>query len=70
VNQVKLKIFTVAFRKIYEDDTLSTTVGQNLYTLDWSRAGLDMANGLYFLVLYVEENGQETRKVMKVLVLR
>ena len=70
VSQVKVKIFTLAFRKIYEDDSLPTTAGQNLYTLDWGRTGVNMANGLYYLEVVVEGLGFETRKVMKVLVLR
>ena len=67
---VKVKIFTLSFRKIFEDETLSTTVGQNSYKLDWGKAGLDLANGLYYVVLYWKTGSQETHQVMKLLIQR
>ena len=67
---VKFKIFTVAFRKIYEDDQLSLAPGSHLASLDFPQAGLELANGLYYLVLEIETGGTLTRKVMKVLVER
>jgi hypothetical protein len=70
VDQVKVKIFTLAFRKIYEDDTLSTTVGSDKYSLDLNKAGLNIANGLYYVVLYFKTNGSENHQVMKLLVQR
>jgi hypothetical protein len=70
VDQVKVKIFTVSFRKIYEDDTLSTAVGQDKYTLDWGKAGLNIANGLYYVVVVFKNSGQETHQVMKLLIER
>jgi hypothetical protein len=60
----------VSFRKIYEDDTLTTALGQNKYTLDWGKAGLNIANGLYYAVLYFKSGGQETHQVMKLLIQR
>ena len=68
VDQVKVKIFTLAFRKIYEEDTLPTAVGQIRYTLDWNKAGLNIANGLYYVVLIYRTGNQETHQVMKLLV--
>ncbi len=70
LDQVKVKIFTVSFRKIYEDDSLLTTLGQNQYTLDWNKAGLNIANGLYYVVLYFKNGGSETHQVMKLLIQR
>jgi hypothetical protein len=70
VDQAQVKIFTTAFRKIYEDDTLPTAVGQAQYTLDWGKAGLNPANGLYYVVLCFKSGGAETYQVMKLLVLR
>lgn len=70
VDQVKVKIFTVSFRKIYEDDTLSTVLGPNKYTLDWGKKGLNIANGLYYVVLVYKTGGKETHQVMKLLIQR
>lgn len=70
VDQVKVKLFTVSFRKIYEDDTLSTAVGQNKYTLDFSKAGLNPANGLYYVVVSFSVGGHETHQIMKLLIQR
>jgi hypothetical protein len=67
---VGVKIFTVAFRKVFENFALPNTMGQHLCALNWGQANLSLANGLYYLVLYVETNGQQTRKVMKVLIVR
>jgi hypothetical protein len=69
VGQVKLKLFTVAFRKIYEDDGLPTAPGGQLYVLDFNKVG-SVANGLYYVVLYVKTGGSETHQVMKLLVIR
>jgi len=70
LDQVKVKLFTVSFRKIYEDDSLSTAPGQDKYTLDWNQAGLNIANGLYYVVLYFKAGSSETQQVMKLLVQR
>jgi len=64
-----LKIFTTAFRKIYEDDRLPTAVGGQVYTLDLNRVG-SLANGIYYVVLYTTTGGSETRQVMKMLIQR
>ena len=69
-DQVRVKIFTTAFRKIYEDDGLATTAGSHLYVLDWGKAGLNVANGLYYVVVEQETSGQTSRQVMKLLVER
>ncbi len=70
VNQVKVKIFTVALRKIFEDDTLSAALGQNKYTLNMGQGDLNVANGLYYVVLELETGSHETRQIMKLLVQR
>jgi hypothetical protein len=67
--QVKLKIFTLSFRKIFEDDRLPTAAGGQVYDLDWNQVG-GVANGLYYVVLYVNNGGSETHQVMKLLILR
>lgn len=67
--QVKLKIFTLALRKIYEDDNLSTAAGGQVYTLDGSRLG-NTANGVYYVVIYFNYGGQVTYQVMKMLVVK
>ncbi len=69
-DQVKVKIFTLSFRKIFEDDALATTLGQNSYSLDWGKAGLNLANGLYYVVIYLKSSGSETHQVMKLLIQR
>jgi hypothetical protein len=70
VDEVKVKIYTTAFRKVFEQDGLSTQPGTTLVTLDWSTQGIDLANGLYYVVLSSKSGGKETRQVMKMLVLR
>ena len=67
--QVKLKIFTTSFRKIYEDDSLPAATGGQVYDLDWNQVG-GIANGLYYVVLYINNGGSETHQVMKLLILR
>jgi hypothetical protein len=69
-DQVKVKWFTLAFRKIYEDDTLPTAAGQWKYSLDWGQANLNPANGLYYVVLYFKTGGSEKHQVMKLLIQR
>jgi hypothetical protein len=68
-SEVKVKIFTPAFRKIYEDDSLPTAPGGQLYVLDWNRVG-HIANGIYYLVLYIKTGGSESHQVMKLMILR
>jgi hypothetical protein len=67
-DQVELKIFTLAFRKIYEDDSLQT--GQGTYTESVNLTNLNPANGLYYFVVVWKTGGHESQKVMKVLVQR
>ncbi len=69
-DQVKVKVFTTAFRKIYEQDRLPTTVGMHPYQLNWIQSGLNLANGLYYVVLERSSGGQETNQVMKLLIFR
>jgi hypothetical protein len=69
MNRVSVKIFTLAFRKIYEEDGLETAPGMNVYELDWMKKGLNPANGLYYVVLY-QNGGGEERRVMKLLIQR
>ena len=68
--QVKLKIFTTAFRKIFEDEQLPNGAGQHLYKLDWDKTRLNIANGLYFGVIYFKSDSGEIRKAMKILIRR
>ena len=68
-SKVQLKIFTPAFRKIFEDDNLSMSAGERFYDLDWNRVG-NISNGLYYVVLYVNSGGHTSRQVMKMLILR
>jgi hypothetical protein len=67
-DQVELKIFTLAFRKVYEDDTLQT--GQSTYAESINLANLNLANGLYYFVVVWKTGGHESQKVMKVLIQR
>ncbi|HVZ79299.1 MAG TPA: cellulase family glycosylhydrolase [bacterium] len=70
VDQVKLKVYTLAFRKVFEDDNLVITPGTWNYQLDWNNAHLNLANGLYYFVLTWKNGGKETRRVMKVILRR
>jgi hypothetical protein len=67
--QVKLKLFTLAFRKIFEDNSLSTLPGGQVYTLDFSRMP-PLADGLYYVVLEFNYGGAATRQVLKLLIIR
>lgn len=69
-DQVEVKVFTLAFRKIFEDDNLSASPGGHLYTFFWGLNNLDTANGLYYVVLIVKTGGSETHRVMKLLVIQ
>ena len=68
-NRVLLKLFTVSFRKVYDDPNLSATAGEHLYTLSWSQVS-SFANGLYYLVIEDQSGGTQTRKVMKLFIRR
>lgn len=69
-DQVKVKIFTLAFRKIYEDDSLPTVPGSSKYTLNLGQGDLDIANGLYYVVLEIKAGGLVNRQIMKLLIQR
>ncbi len=68
-DQVQLKIFTLAYRKIYENDTLPATQGPQL---PWAvnMTNLNLSNGLYYFVIIWKNGSQQSQKVMKVLVRR
>ena len=68
-DKVGIKIYTTAFRKIYEDNGLATSAGQHLYRVDLSEVGIP-ANGFYYLVLVEESGGKQTKKVMKLIILK
>jgi len=70
-DQVQLKIFSLAFRKLYEDDSLPTGQGPQSYSLlGMGQANLNLANGLYYFVIISNVGGQPSQKLMKVLILR
>jgi len=69
VDLVRLKLYTLAFRKVYEDDSQPTSVKQQIYTLDWNKIG-NVANGLYYLVVDEVRGRQETQQVIKLLIHR
>jgi hypothetical protein len=68
-DQVKLKIFTVSFRKIFENDDLPTAAGEQVYTPNWNQAG-PVSNGVYYLVLDIKTNGVDHQQILKLLILR
>ena len=65
-DEVSLKIFTLAFRKVYEDDSLPTSQGPQTKVVNV--ANLNLANGLYYFSLVTKNGGQQSQKVMKVLI--
>jgi len=63
-----MDIFTLAFRKI----STQTTQVYGSQTLQWDLrdvAGVQVANGLYYVRIHVEGT-QSTTKILKVLILR
>ena len=68
-NRVIVKLFTVSFRRVYEDWDWDITPGSHVYTLGLDQLG-DPANGLYYLVVEDFSGGAEKMKVMKVLIER
>jgi hypothetical protein len=68
MDQVQLKIYTVSFRKVYEDDTLPTGPGPQSKT--FNLAYLNASNGLYYYVLVWKNGNRQSQKVMKVLIQR
>ena len=64
---VTVKVFTTAFRKIYDDTVKSVPVGTFLYGLDPDHfRGSVAANGLYYVVISTPSN----RWVSKLLIFR
>lgn len=70
VREARVKIFTPAYRKVFEDDGLSASPGWHEYVLDWDRINPPLANGLYYVVLELTDGSRETRQVMKLLLQR
>ena len=68
--QVALKIYTLAFRKVFEDDRLATAPGSYTYVMDWTQVQGSLANGLYYFVIETKNGSKLDRKIMKVLILR
>lgn len=68
--QVSLKIYTVAFRKVFEDDGLNTAAGSYTYSLDWTKIRSMISNGLYYFVVDTRNGSSHNQQVMKVLILR
>jgi hypothetical protein len=68
-DSVKVKIFTVAFRKVLEDAELGAQAGQHYYSFDREKMN-SFANGLYFVVVDWNNGGTETRRIMKLLIRR
>ncbi len=65
-DEVSLKIFTLAFRKIYENDSLPTSQGTQTQVVNL--ANLNLANGLYYFVVVSKSGGQQNQTAMKVLI--
>jgi hypothetical protein len=69
LDSVRMKIYTTALRKIYEDDSLASSAGQHLYSLAWGKAG-NLSNGLYYLVVDEIKSGKDHDRIYKLLILR
>jgi len=69
-DKVSVKVYTTAFRQIFKDESVNTTLGQHAYGLDWKKAGLNPANGLYYVVIFWTSGNTQTHQVMKVLIVR
>lgn len=69
-DQVALKIYTLAFRKVFEDDGLTTAPGSYAYVVNWSSINATLANGLYYFVIETKSGKNLNRKIMKVLIER
>ncbi len=70
VEEARFGIYTLSFRKVYEETSLPTGPGVHPFLFDWKKAGFVPANGLYYLVVTFRSAGQESRKVMKLIVRR
>jgi hypothetical protein len=64
---VKWKVFTVALRKIFEDNLQVTSTDTLIWNLK-DRWGTPVANGLYFLKVDIE-GSQPMTKILKVIVI-
>lgn len=69
-DEVRAKIFTTALRKVFEADRLDHSPGDHRVQLDPAGAGVNLANGLYYLVLEWKSGAQTQRRIMKWMVLR
>jgi hypothetical protein len=69
-DEVRLRIYSVAFRKVFEDAGLPTAPGVHLHVLDWGSAARDLSNGLYYVVVTVRSGDGEDRRIMKMVVRR
>lgn len=67
---VALKVYTLSFRKIYENDTLYSVVGHPTYNLTWNQVGGNLANGLYYLDIEEWRGNNVKRTILKLLVER
>jgi endo-1,4-beta-D-glucanase Y len=65
---VTLDVFTLAFRKIY-DETKPIYGSQNLYWNLKDRTGIQVADGLYYVRVHVA-GSKSSMKILKVLILR
>jgi hypothetical protein len=68
-NTVSIKLFTVAFRKVYESEQWDASAGQHLYQLSLSQLG-NLSNGIYYLVVADLADGSANKTILKILVLR
>lgn len=63
---LKVQIFTPAFRKVHEDDHLQPLPGVGLTLELKDKTGVPLANGLYYVVLDLDGH----RSIAKLLILR
>jgi len=67
---MKLKLYTTASRKIYEQSGLPATAGVHYFRFDWAEAGLNLTNGLYYVVVEKDSGDPSGRLRMRLSVLR
>lgn len=65
---VGVKVFTTAFRRVFQDASLPASAGSHHYFLNAQTLGL--ADGLYYVVVDIGANGSDDRFILKELVLR
>jgi hypothetical protein len=70
VQQVEVQIFTLAYRKIFQDGTLMTTAGNHIYSVDLAQNGIDLANGLYYVLFTIHAPSGMKRKILKWIILK